>query len=358
MKLFADNLYDTSCNRRVTPLEVEKCRQLVADIKSVVSMSKLASSEKNWKSPNGESVYGEILKCTWDITADFLERLRMESFVFSGWHLSNVITKKEVVPSWTDALGAHFSTHSNKDWSISAFRYYTQSLPDEYICDPPLVAGEVGYRVGRYCVNRDTVAYQERMTVLLHLGLLERLKSRERPVIVEIGGGYGALAYFIKRVVPHARYFIIDLPQSLMFSGCYLTLAQNRFPIVVYNGGDIPPLPEPYILVPDSLAKQLDPDAIDLAINTMSFAEMPRSTVAEYADFIARHLDDEGALFEQNFDNSHYRKDTFCAPREAIAPFFQDSFHLTGKFLWGAPTVWKHKAAIRYSAANSDTRSL
>ena len=93
------------------------------------------------------------------------------------------------------------------------------------MCNRPLVGGEIGYKVDEVCVNPDTVSYQERLTGLYDSGLLERLRSRRSPIILEVGSGYGALAFYIKRILPHARLYLVDIPTSLMFAGCYLVMA-------------------------------------------------------------------------------------------------------------------------------------
>jgi len=49
-----------------------------------------------------------------------------------------------------------------------------------------------------------------------------------------------------------------------------------------------------FILIPHSALHLVEEVSIDLAINTLSFAEMPPSAIAGDADFIARHLSETG----------------------------------------------------------------
>lgn len=333
------DILDFSSNRSVSDLELAACRALAKSIEKEFIRS--SDAERAWVTPHGQKVFGEITSSLFGkINAEVLDRLRVESRIFSGWDVTNVLLD-EPVPSWTDALAANFVNEGElwQDWAIPAFATYTKGLPENFICNPPLVCGEMGYRVGEYCVNRDVVCYQERINALVKGGLLQKLLSKPKPVILEIGGGYGALAYFIKKIVPSARYYIVDLPSSLLFSGCYLTIALPNEQTTVYSA--MPPSNSGAItLIAAPLQTEIDIGEIDLAINTLSFQEMPLNTVGEYARFVAARLAPGGILFEQNFDNSHFGRDTFCNPQDAIRPYFKHRETIDGRFFWGQPTMW------------------
>ena len=53
-----------------------------------------------------------------------------------------------------------------------------------------------------------------------------RIEENGEVKVLEIGGGYGALAYWFKSAFPNATYTIIDLPESLLFSRLYLSLTR------------------------------------------------------------------------------------------------------------------------------------
>src|SRR5262249_44808213 len=119
------------------------------------------------------------------------------------------------------------------DASLHNLEYWlslAKITPLNVIASPPPICGEVGCNLKGVIVNHDTAAYQERLTLMYHLGLFRFLESRiaeqGRVRILEIGGGYGALAYYIKKLVPKAAYTICDLPESLCMSALYLSLAQ------------------------------------------------------------------------------------------------------------------------------------
>jgi hypothetical protein len=224
------------------------------------------------------------------------------------------------------------------DWSILYHLTHEMNVPPELLCVPPIVAGEVGYLVKGRCVNRDVVCYQDRIS-LMHLGgVIERLRRLERPRILEIGGGYGGLAYFLTRFLPQARYTIVDLPSSLMYSGCYLTIAQKSHTVEAWRG-EADPGDAGVTLVSNALADELRPQRFDLAINTLSFAEMTAPVVRSYGELIAQVLAPGGQLFEQNYPI--YGPDSnFCTPADVLKDIFPVRRDVPGALLFGPPRLW------------------
>ena len=164
-------------------------------------------------------------------------------------------------------------------------------------------------------MNHDTIVYQERIATLYRAGLFNWLESRREVSILEIGGGYGALAYGIKSIRPNARYTIVDLPESLLFSALYLSLTRPDERIEIHGPGVVTEWhrrlrawlsrPPSLSFVPNYMAEHLDRKA-DLVINTLSFSEMTEHQVRTYARLIRdKWLLPDGILFEQNQDNRH-----------------------------------------------------
>jgi hypothetical protein len=331
---------DFSHNRRLENEEIERCRRLVAAIERSARKSGSLEDESRWVSPDGRKVYGEVTNIDFTaVDSEFLSRLRMESFVFSGVRLETILGNGSV-PHWNDYFSQFFPDESGEapDWCIPAFKEYTRGLAPEYICEPPLVLGEIGYKVGTCCVNRDIISYQERINLLLEFGVFKRLRELQYPTILEIGAGYGGLAYFIKQIVPQVTYIIVDLPRSLLFSGCYLSVTLPGHPVEVLDGS--PCSAGGVWLVVNRFLERLKRIRVDLAINTLSFAEMSPKLVADYASFIAQHLVPDGALFEQNFDNSHFSSSNFSCPAEILPQYFPFRLEARGPARWGKASLW------------------
>ncbi len=123
--------------------------------------------------------------------------------------------------------------------------------------------------------------------------------------VVEIGAGYGGLAYFMLKSGLVASYTIIDLPENLKISAFYLS---QNFSDRSYNAS----------LIPDAIAGSERKDLnfvaagnigalskwkFDLAINSDSLGEMPANTASAYVKWIHEHLNTEGYFFTKNGHN-------------------------------------------------------
>jgi hypothetical protein len=335
-------LLDLSRNRAIAPPELERCAALVAALVAARGPAPQAGDERRWTTVDGDPAFGGLTPYSLDrYDAAFVPVLRLHAFVFTACHLTDLVSGART-PSWLDAVAAAFPGDW-PDWSIPAFRHYTRGLPAHLVARPPLVAGEIGFEVDGVCVNRDQIALQERLNLLHRNGVLDHLQRRPRPRILEIGGGYGGLAHALTRLVPQASYTILDLPSALMFSGCYLSVAQSSHGVRVHDPAtrDAPPETPPEIeLVVNTAAADLRDRHFDLAINTMSFAEMAPEVVAGYGTLIRDTLAPGGVLFEQNFSLGDQRAGSFCSPDQVLARLFAGRDDLPGTHIWGRARLW------------------
>ncbi len=340
-----------SDNRPITDEDVAAAQRLWTAVQRVTGTSTPDRPEQRWRDPEGRQVFAELFPQAEGVDRAFLENLRLDAAMFSGWAVRNLCG--ESIPSWTDKFANDFpSTAPDTDWSVPAFLEMTAKLPAEFVVRAPRIAGERGYAVGAYLVNRDVVATQERIRILHSFGSLERLRRLAAPVVMEIGAGYGPLAYHLLQCLPDAAYVIVDLVPSLRFSGSYLTLALGAGRVGVV--GDASALrPGTVTLVPAQCLELLQGIAVDQAINTMSFSEMPADTVARYGAWIRDHLAGDGILYEQNFGPPEYEtKSTFCVPDRVLPRVFPWSRELSERALWGRSKIWAVKepswlAAVR-----------
>ncbi len=344
-----------SDDQDITEKEYKCALSIIASIREVISIEASQSSEdsspdssQTWKYPSGGSIYGEKAKKSVfekDVLLtpgyQFINHLRLNTFHFSGYRLSNILGEDNY-PSWTDNIAGEIRPEflvGSPDWSVAAFLELTKGLPEEIICKPPLKLGEIGWMVNGGLVNRDVLGYQERIALLYNSGVIDKLKEFKNIRIIEIGGGYGGLAYFLKKIFPNVEYYICDIPMSLYFSSIYLSLLTEADNLI-YKGDkkELSKRRNGFTFVPNFFFKDLDSMTFDLAINTLSFAEMPISVVDNYVSGLSKMLLKTGILFEQNFDNSHYKLPTFCNPEPIISKYFKIQKVLNGR--WGKATFW------------------
>ncbi|MBX3204385.1 MAG: putative sugar O-methyltransferase [Labilithrix sp.] len=131
--------------------------------------------------------------------------------------------------------------------------------------------------------------------------------SREDPVVVcEIGAGYGRLAHVVLSAMPNARYFVFDLPESLLLAQYYLTSLHPDSKALLY--------PESAEAGADGERRWADariafglphqlrslvPGSVDAVVNIYSFMEMAPAQVATYFDLVER-LDPKALFIKQH----------------------------------------------------------
>ncbi len=279
-----------------------------------------------------------------------LERLRFLSWPFSGISLLHMSTSPEEIGGATD--------YSDPDASLGKYEARGLDLEMTHALDTaeqfstilpitlPRQMGEVGWLGPHGVVNLDTIAFSERVAVMAQFGAVQRvMQQTPRQVVIEIGGGFGGLAYILKRALPGLHYVIVDLPSSMAFSTAYLSAMHPDARIAFFDGRAETRIEEDYdfLFVPHYAWRDLMarlPRA-DLGLNTLSFAEMTEVQVDLYAQGLADLLKPEGLLFEQNFDDR--RRGGLNVP-DILSRYFDDvSPADLGPILRGVPKLWAPK---------------
>jgi hypothetical protein len=152
--------------------------------------------------------------------------------------------------------------------------------------------GGFGHEIDGKLVNIDTLKFYECLIAMDRGGALDGLrKSPERQVVLEIGTGWGGLAYSFKTLFPNACYVLLDLPELFLFSATYLeTLFPDAKVAFLTSGAeDIKGAWADYdfIFMPNTLQQELKPERLDLTMNTVSFQEMTSDQVRAYVDLVA-----------------------------------------------------------------------
>lgn len=122
--------------------------------------------------------------------------------------------------------------------------------------------------------------------------ILELVKDEKgKRVIVELGGGYGGLGYFLNKLIPDVVYVDFDLPENMALTAYYL---MNSFPekkVMLYGEGDFNEnsLKEfDIIIMPNFEITKLPTDKVKLAFNSYSLAEMSTETIKTYIPELKR----------------------------------------------------------------------
>ncbi len=265
----------------------------------------------NWSEDNSIAAYN-LYKLVVTPRYEVINRLRLHS-VFTGYQLaefSNSYGKEPILQPIPDNYDEEIEriAPAPDDW---ARRYITitRRLPRDIMVKVPKILGEIGWDVDGGVVNHDSYVYQKYLVWLWTAGVIDwlrkKLAAKRRVNILEIGAGYGGLAYQLKRIFPQANYYICDIPESLLFSALYLAVACPEYRHTIYDGTDKSALLDDdsgFKFIPNFMFDDLAADSarIDLAINTVSFFEMSEKQVRYYGQNLSHLLGSTGILFEYN----------------------------------------------------------
>lgn len=162
-----------------------------------------------------------------------------------------------------------------------------------FIPESPLLGG-YGHDIDGKLVNLDTLKFYETLIAMYRGGLLGRLgngRNGNRPVVLEIGAGWGGFAYQMKTVAPHVTYVIIDLPPTLLFSATYLATHFPEAKVYVYGEDTIQTTLQSldtydFVFLPHYFIEQHTLPRLDLTINMVSFQEMTAQQVYGYVEWV------------------------------------------------------------------------
>jgi len=152
----------------------------------------------------------------------------------------------------------------------------------------PPIGNPYGYDVDGMVINWNSYVNHARAYRCAKL-----LEGVRRPVVAEIGGGFGGFAYHFMRRVPNSVYIDFDLPENGMIASYYLSMAYPDKRILLFESPGITldeALLEKYdaIMMPNYMLPKLADLSVDFFINTISLSEMDMRTISEYIHQIDR----------------------------------------------------------------------
>jgi hypothetical protein len=304
-------------NVRLSPTDIILAKAICGTVQELVNNRQkyiqvsqvdpeFAFPQANWSldSPN------EFVRVYKNISAgrpEIISHLRLFAQVFTGFNMLHVkpgcgLSSPEILPEDLDSKIKNNLTAYLNEWP-RRWRSLVKNIPERAIYKAPNELGEVGLRVDGVLVNNDVIVYQERINLLYEVGLIDWLEKRIEDKgglrILEIGGGYGAIASWFKTFFPKSSYSIVDLPECLIFPSLYLSLTKPEIP------RKFGALDEGigWQFIPNYMAEKLT-DKFDLVINTLSMSEMSQIQVEKYMELMCQFwLADGGLFFEQNQNN-------------------------------------------------------
>ncbi|MEI9919615.1 MAG: putative sugar O-methyltransferase [Bacteroidota bacterium] len=153
--------------------------------------------------------------------------------------------------------------------------------------ETPLIGNPYGYKLdGKFI--RATADYLH-----FYATQIGRLLSDEsgRKAVMEIGGGFGGMAYFLVRDNPDISYVDVDLPENMALTAYYLMHAFPDKKILLYGEGEITREAihnHDIVLLPNFSITSLPNQSANLVFNSYSLAEMSPGTIELYINEMMR----------------------------------------------------------------------
>jgi putative sugar O-methyltransferase len=113
------------------------------------------------------------------------------------------------------------------------------------------------------------------------------LANKKNPTVLELGGGYGGLAFYLSREIPQAKIILLDLPENAALQAFYLKSQHPEKKIILYGEA---PLDSHYdiLIAPNFAIDELQENSIDLTFNSYSLAETSIETINFHVEKICK----------------------------------------------------------------------
>lgn len=295
--------------------------------------------------------YEKYNRTQFDLSVAFSNQVRNEFNQYS--HLwSDIFSTRKAVDELSDFLIAfnekntisHGISSALSDKKKNIFIEYYRSFVEKKWLDQFPLPWLGSPSVIDFEGNPASVNYLQNLRLFIEIiTVLNQVLKEPKPLrVVEIGAGYGGLAYFLLKNGIAETYTIIDLPENLKLSAFFLTQSFQNKNCFVSSSRE--PLSSSKNLgltfVPPGNISSIENWSFDLAINTDSLGEMPAETAKSYIKWIHEHLVDDGCFYTKNghcrgadciqFPHEYgYQRFVFKAlkPPTAISSLFDDFSH-------------------------------
>jgi hypothetical protein len=225
-----------------------------------------------------------------------------------------VETWRSLKDFWRNRLGAivkQYALFESLAAGAEARRRFVELMARDYVIwrhlfgeDPatlaiPPVGNPWGCHFDNVLIAPKALRYHALSTQIRHI-----TSDVPRPVIAEIGAGYGGMAYYLLRGDQPVCYLDFDLPETLVLAAYYLrrTLPHRKVHLCARPEELTPALLQAcdVVLAPNWGIRSLPGRSVDLFLNTFSLSEMPMPAIAEYLQQIERTC--RGYFLHNNMD--------------------------------------------------------
>lgn len=277
----------------------EQARGDVARIRKTIEA--MRRTETHFAAHPGEMWYENIKSFEYLLSGDDLspfERLRQETHHITGdpgRKLPRVSSGHIRPANLVYSLAHRMGLMDSRTERALHFRTWLRGTPTamrlaKIVTEPKMLGGgeipssiieEIPY-------NFETARFLVEITNIAELGFpLDTVGLK----IMDIGSGWGGLAYFLRVIYPDSHITLVDLPETFIFSMSYLMLGDPEKTFYLAEDGICDPskaVDADYAFFSPGVLERLPDQSIDLIINTGSMAEMSHEQVQYYIGQIKR----------------------------------------------------------------------
>jgi hypothetical protein len=314
-----DTVNADECDVRLAAVIKSSYEKMASKIKTVEDVYKPGSMWKGIINDNKKDFYASL----------FSGDINKLANVFANFFRTSAITG-----FWEGGAYKNFSDNPNKRRSFieatgRCYDFWKVVMNQQVeVVELPDVGNPWGCKIENSIVSTAQFKLHYHASQVYNL-----VKDEERPVVLEIGGGFGGLGYYLFKMGFKGVYLNFDLPESLILSEYFLMKSFKEKNTLIYDGQNRLSSEDmdshDIILMPNFMLKDLPELSVDLVVNTRSFSEMPYNTVDEYMSQI-----DKVCTKYFYHDNANIKSHEFELPADEFP--IPDSF----KLLMKAKSLW------------------
>jgi hypothetical protein len=140
----------------------------------------------------------------------------------------------------------------------------------------------------------------------------------ERPVIADLGGGYGKLAWFTLRDREQFAFVDFDLPEVLCTAAYFLMKSFPERRTLLYGEGPFALDGHDLVFMPPWVLAELGPQSVDLFVNKNSLGEMTAAAARNYVRLIA-----DSTRYFFHLNHERFRNDFGGGERSLLASEYE-----------------------------------
>lgn len=169
---------------------------------------------------------------------------------------------------------------------LDTWKDRTKGQYDIGALNSPAIGNPFGLRMDQAFVRTGSEDQHFYAQKIIHL-----LSSAGSPVVAEIGGGFGGMAYYLIRDCPAVTYIDFDVPETVALASYYLLKAFPHLKATLYGEAELDKntlLDSDIVLMPCFMLPRLPDRSVDVVFNSHVLSDLSTAAVHQYLSDMVR----------------------------------------------------------------------